>query len=99
MDADRIEEVFRRRRAFAEILKLERIARVGVSVDVGPSGTFDQELKYANHSSVRTFLSYATETTIGGVVEERARVFPISQARKIQGPRISPVGVVEEKEK
>lgn len=42
MDAGRITEVFGRRRTFTEIgkLSIERIARVGAPVDVGPGGTF-----------------------------------------------------------
>lgn len=54
--------------------KLARIARVGLLVDVGPGGSFDQELKYGNDSFTREVSSEIMEKAIGSVVRRRANM-------------------------
>ncbi|CAN0580224.1 unnamed protein product, partial [Laminaria digitata] len=82
-----------------DIAWLEQIARVGVPVDVGPEGNLEQEIAHGNHSSAETFEEEVRGEAIADVVRGRALIFPLEQAERIRGIRISPVGVVEEKAK
>ena len=76
---------------------LEQIARVGVTVDVGPGGNLARELAYANHNSADKHASEVWEKAVGDVKTGGAIVFPARLARMVRGLRINPVGVVEER--
>ena len=84
---------------FPEIDKLRDKARVGVPVDVWPRGDLTQELAYGNHSSVQKFSDdvwgkrWRTWRGAGRWFSQK------KQAEQVPGLRVSPVGVVEEREK
>ena len=75
---------------------LEQIARVGVTVDVGPGGNLERELVCGKHSSADKHASEVWEKVVRDVKTGRAIVFPARMAGMVRGLRINPVGVVEE---
>ena len=99
MDPERVEAFFGDKHKCPGIDHLKRIARVGVPVDVLPGGDLTKELEYGNHSSASTFDEAVWEKAVADVAWGRAIVFPKEQAGQVPGLRVSPIGVVEEREK
>ena len=99
MDPEHVQAFFEDLHQFPGIYNLRHIARVGVSVDVRPDGDLTKELTYGNRSSAQKFHVAAWEKEVAGVASGRAIVFPKEQAGKVEGWRVSPVRVVEEREK
>ena len=99
MDPERVEAFFGDKHSFPGIEHLKHIARVGVPVDVLPGGDLAKELEYGNHSSANNFGEAVWKKAVADVACGRAIVFPKEQADQVPGLRVSPVGVVEEREK
>ena len=98
MDREGVQAFFEDKHRFPGIDDLRHIARVGVPVDVRPGGNLTKEPTYENISSAQEFRVAVWEKAVADVASGRAIVFPKEQARQVQGLRVSPVGVVEERE-
>lgn len=99
IDAERVTKFFKEQHNVDQFSRLERVARVGVPVDVGPGGNLERELAYGNHSSADRHAIEVWEKPAGDVKTGRAVVVPVRLAGLIRGLRVNPVGVVEEKGK
>ena len=99
MDGDRIRAYFGQRRRVEGVDVLERIAREGVPADIRTGGDLASELAYGNHRSAAKYGEEVIAKAAADVALGRAVVFPVTRAEDIVGLRISPLGVVEEKEK
>ena len=99
MKLERVQAFFGDRHQFPGIYSLRHIVPVGVPVDVRPGGNLTKELTYGKHSSAQKFQVAVWEKAVGDVASGRAIVFPKEQAGQVEGLRVSPVGVVEEREK
>ena len=97
--ADRIHAYFGRRRKVMSAEALEKIARDGVPAEVGAGGNLGSELAYGNHKNALKHRGEVLEKAAMDVSMGRTIVLPAAQAQEVEGLRISPVGVVEEREK
>ena len=98
-DGEGIYAYFGRRQKVEIAGVLEEIAQKGVPAEVGAGGNLGNELAYGNHRSAfkhrgEVLKKAATDAAMGKTI-----VFPATQAHEMKELRISPVGVVEEKEK
>ena len=96
MNPERVDAFFGDKHRFPIIDQLKHIARVGVPVDVLPSGDLTKESAYENHSSAEKCNEEEWEKAAADVACGRAIGFPKEQAGQVPGLRVSPVGVVEE---
>ena len=96
MDAKKIAGSFG---SFEHVDVLVKIAEVGVPIAVGPGGDLKHELAYGNHPSAQKWHGAIWQKVVEDVEAGRAVLFKRKVAEKIPGLRVSPVGVVEEKEK
>ena len=99
MDGDRIHAYFGRRRKAASAEALEKIARDGVPAEVGAGGNLGSELAYGNHRRALKHRGEVLRKAATDVAMGRTIAFPAAQAHEVEGLRISPVGVVEERER
>ena len=84
--------------SFPAIDNFKYIARVEVPVDVLPGGDLAEELAYENHSSAGKIVEAVWDKAVADVAGSRAIGFPKEQAGQVPGLRVSPVGVIEERE-
>ena len=78
---------------------LVNVAEKGVPIAVKQGGDLQREVAYGNHRSVEKHEAEVFRKAMLDVALGRAMVFKVEEAGCIDGIRISPVGVVEEKEK
>ena len=98
MDPERVQASFGDRHPFSGIDNLRHIARVGVPVDVRPGGNLTKEFTYGNHFSAQNFHVAVWDKAVADVASDCAIVLPKEQVGQVKGMRVSPVGVVEERE-
>lgn len=92
MNLERVGSFFGDKHQFPGIDHLRRIAHVEVPVNVRPAGDLAKELAYENYPSA------GREKAVADVAGGRTIGFSKEQAGQIPGFRVSPVGVVEERE-
>eukprot|EP00752_Nemacystus_decipiens_P007888 g7048.t1 len=99
MDASRVGEFFGGRHGYPEWERLVEIAEVGVPLSsVRSGGDLERELEYGNHRSAAEEEPAVWEKVLRDVATGKALVFPKRMAGQIPGLRVSPMGVVKEKE-
>ena len=64
-----------------------------------PGRNLTKGLTYGNHTSAQKFQVAVWENAVADVARGCAIVFPKEQAGQVEGLRVSPVRVVEEREK
>ena len=94
-----MKNVFGEQHKVDQFTLLEQIARVGVSVDVGPGGNVERELEYGNHASARKHTAEVWDNVVRYIKKGRAIAISVRVARRARGLRINLVGAVEEKRK
>lgn len=78
---------------------LMNVAERGVLVKENTSGGLRQELAHGNHRSARKYEGEVLRTAMTNVALSRAMVFKAEEVERTDGLHVSPVGVVEAKEK
>lgn len=91
--------MFGERGRFPAMEKLSRITGVRVPVGVNSGGDFAKELAYRNRRSAERFSEEVWEQVTGGVATGRAIAFSVAQECGIIGLRVSPLGMVQERDK
>ena len=79
--------------------RLEYIARVGVPLDAELGEGVEKEIAYWNYSSAGKWEEEVRGEAIADLVRGGASIFRLEPTKNIRGLRISPVGVVEGKDK
>lgn len=74
------------------------MARVEVQVDVGPGGNLERGVRYGNHGNAEKVADETMAEARADVAKGRTIVFHMLRAGDMKGLRVTPVGVVEEKE-
>eukprot|EP00752_Nemacystus_decipiens_P006649 g5977.t1 len=97
--AERVGEFFGGRHGYPEWERLVEIAEVGVPLSsVRSGGDLERELEYGNHRSAAEEEPAVWDKVLRDVATGKALVFPKRMAGQIPGLRVSPMGVVKEKE-
>ena len=84
---------------FTDMKRLMQAVYDGVPVSVVPGGDLDAALIYGNHSSASPHQQTLRKRLIEDLVHGRVVVLHKSAARKIKHLRVSPLAVVESKDK
>lgn len=99
VDDERMHAYFGRCHRVGGAEVLERIAREGITTGIQTRGISGKELAYGHHRRATEYRAEVLTKAKTGVALGRYRVFPVAQAKGMVGLRISPVGMVEGKEK
>lgn len=99
IDPERVTKVFGEQHNIDPVSLWEKIARVGVPVNIGPGNNLERKLAYANHSSADRHAIELWDKVVGDVKTGRETVVPVRLAGIVGGLRVNAVGFVNEKGK